>query len=284
MLLPGVGRGVLHDGDGGVRPRRAVPDAGVRDDATSTSGMNNWMSDAVHVSRASRSIAARCSTPETLKRARRVGPLQGRGRRRHPVPHDPRRPACRPYFTRGSGHNEQGQYSERPDDYVENMDRLARKFETARQLRAEAGGRATSAGARDRHHRLRHRATGRSTRAATSCARRRGVETVVPPAARVSVHRRADGVHRRARARLRRRAEPRRADAAADAARAARRSRSTKLRSVLHYNGLPIDARSITDDVLAQEGFEVREQDRPARVERGHGRWTNDHDGDADRK
>src|SRR5438046_7000698 len=30
-----------------------------------------------------------------------------------------------------------------------------------------------------------------------------------------------------------------------------------KLRSVLHYNGLPIDARSITDDVLAQEGFEV---------------------------
>ena len=31
----------------------------------------------------------------------------------------------------------------------------------------------------------------------------------------------------------------------------------TKLRSVLHYNGLPIDARSITDDVLSQEGFEV---------------------------
>jgi 2-oxoglutarate ferredoxin oxidoreductase subunit alpha len=33
--------------------------------------------------------------------------------------------------------------------------------------------------------------------------------------------------------------------------------RITKLRSVLHYNGLPIDARSVTDDVLAQEGFEV---------------------------
>src|SRR5262249_55568386 len=37
------------------------------------------------------------------------------------------------YFTRGSGHNPKGQYSERPDDYVDNMDRLARKFETARQ-------------------------------------------------------------------------------------------------------------------------------------------------------
>src|SRR5450756_117499 len=36
------------------------------------------------------------------------------------------------YFTRGSGHNAKGQYSERPDDYVDNMDRLARKFETAR--------------------------------------------------------------------------------------------------------------------------------------------------------
>ena len=38
---------------------------------------------------------------------------------------------------------------------------------------------------------------------------------------------------------------------------------STKLRSVLHYNGLPIDARSITDDVLAQEGFEVAKKTRP---------------------
>ena len=27
----------------------------------------------------------------------------------------------------------------------------------------------------------------------------------------------------------------------------------TKLQSVLHYNGLPIDARSITDGILAKE-------------------------------
>jgi len=27
----------------------------------------------------------------------------------------------------------------------------------------------------------------------------------------------------------------------------------TRLRSVLHYNGLPIDARSITDGLIAQE-------------------------------
>jgi 2-oxoglutarate ferredoxin oxidoreductase subunit alpha len=38
------------------------------------------------------------------------------------------------YFTRGTGHNEAAQYSERPDDWVRNMDRLARKFKTARKL------------------------------------------------------------------------------------------------------------------------------------------------------
>ena len=39
--------------------------------------------------------------------------------------------------------------------------------------------------------------------------------------------------------------------------------RIKKLRSILHYNGLPIDARSVTDDVLAQEGFDIaRKTDR----------------------
>jgi 2-oxoglutarate/2-oxoacid ferredoxin oxidoreductase subunit alpha len=33
--------------------------------------------------------------------------------------------------------------------------------------------------------------------------------------------------------------------------------RQKKLRSVLHYDGLPLDARTVTHGVLAQEGFEV---------------------------
>jgi 2-oxoglutarate ferredoxin oxidoreductase subunit alpha len=37
------------------------------------------------------------------------------------------------YFTRGSGHNEKAQYTEREDDYVHNMDRLAHKFEVMRE-------------------------------------------------------------------------------------------------------------------------------------------------------
>ncbi|HZR55936.1 MAG TPA: 2-oxoacid:acceptor oxidoreductase subunit alpha [Terriglobales bacterium] len=38
------------------------------------------------------------------------------------------------YFTRGSGHNEKAQYSERADDFEKNMERLNRKFETARSF------------------------------------------------------------------------------------------------------------------------------------------------------
>ncbi|HEY3349112.1 MAG TPA: 2-oxoacid:acceptor oxidoreductase subunit alpha [Thermoanaerobaculia bacterium] len=38
------------------------------------------------------------------------------------------------FFTRGSGHNEKAQYSEKATDYVNNVDRLARKFDTARTL------------------------------------------------------------------------------------------------------------------------------------------------------
>src|SRR6516165_3279916 len=38
------------------------------------------------------------------------------------------------YFTRGSGHNESAGYTEKPDEYLAVMDRLSRKFENARKL------------------------------------------------------------------------------------------------------------------------------------------------------
>ena len=118
---------------------------------------------------------------------------------------------------------------------------------------------------------LRHVALGDRARAATSCARRPSVETSYFRLRAYPFTDGARGVHRRARARLRHRAEPRRAAAAADEAGAARRSGRRKLRSVLHYNGLPIDARSITDDVLAQEGFEVAKK-TASRMSAGHRR------------
>jgi 2-oxoglutarate ferredoxin oxidoreductase subunit alpha len=39
-----------------------------------------------------------------------------------------------PWFARGTGHNEHAIYSERPEDWVRNMDRLMLKSETAREL------------------------------------------------------------------------------------------------------------------------------------------------------
>lgn len=38
------------------------------------------------------------------------------------------------YFTRGSGRNAKAQYSEKPEDYTSQVDRLAKKFETAKGL------------------------------------------------------------------------------------------------------------------------------------------------------
>ena len=41
------------------------------------------------------------------------------------------------------------------------------------------------------------------------------------------------------------------------------------VRSVLHYNGLPIDARSLTDDILVQEGRKAPDTVRAAPAGRG---------------
>ena len=76
-----------------------------------------------------------------------------------------------PYFARGSGHNARGQYSERADDYVQNMERLKRKFDTAKG--SCPSRRSTAWMARVSASSPTARATGRRSRAATSCATRR---------------------------------------------------------------------------------------------------------------
>ena len=93
-------------------------------------GMNNWMSDAftypdAPINRGKLLTAAKL---KELGEWGRYKDVDGDGIAYRTIPGD----GLPPYFTRGSGHNEKGQYSERPDDYVENVDRLARKFETAR--------------------------------------------------------------------------------------------------------------------------------------------------------
>ena len=73
------------------------------------------------------------------------------------------------YFTRGSGHNEKAQYTEREDDYVNNMDRLAHKFEVMRQFVPAAGDSGAPRAPKSASSRS-ARPTTRCAKAAISCA------------------------------------------------------------------------------------------------------------------
>ena len=95
-------------------------------------GMNNWMAQPFEYPTKPLDRGKRLDA-ETLKRIGQFGrykDVDGDGIPYRTVPGD----GMPAYFTRGSGHNENAQYSERADDYANNLDRLARKFETARTL------------------------------------------------------------------------------------------------------------------------------------------------------
>ena len=95
-------------------------------------GMNNWMSDpfpypATPIQR------GKVLSKEDLERMggfARYKDVDGDGIGYRTLPGTPHPAAA--YFARGSGHNEKAQYSERADDFENNMERLNRKFETAR--------------------------------------------------------------------------------------------------------------------------------------------------------
>ena len=175
-------------GDGGLRPRRAVPDAGLRHDRPRPRHEQLDVRPVPVSRRADRSRQG-ARPPRSSKQLGELGPLQGRGRRRHPVPHAARRRHAPRYFTRGSGHNEKAQYSERADDYVEQHGPPRAEVRDGAALRAAARGRRDRPGPTSASSPTARR-TGRSTRAATSCASEHGLETALPAPAGVSVHRR----------------------------------------------------------------------------------------------
>jgi 2-oxoglutarate ferredoxin oxidoreductase subunit alpha len=215
-------------------------------------GMNNWMSDGFKYPEGPLK-RGKVLTEEKLKELGSWGrymDVDGDGIPYRTIPGD-NMPA---YFARGSGHNPKGQYSERPDDYVDNMDRLVRKFDTARRLvpqpeidrvaEAKIGfiGYGTSHWAiGESRDQLREEADVK-----VSYFRLRGYPFNEELAAFVDAHDRVYIIEQNRDAQL---AQLMKLELTPE--------QQTKLRSVLHYNGLPIDARSITDDVLAQEGFEV---------------------------
>lgn len=96
-------------------------------------GMNNWMSDPFPYPEAPID-RGKVLTAEDLDRLGdwgRYRDVDGDGIPYRTLPGTQHAKAA--YFTRGSGHNERAAYTEREDDYVNNVDRLSRKFETMRQ-------------------------------------------------------------------------------------------------------------------------------------------------------
>jgi 2-oxoglutarate ferredoxin oxidoreductase subunit alpha len=97
-------------------------------------GMNNWMSDPFKYPE-SPIKRGKVLSKEDLDRMgsfARYKDVDGDGIGYRTLP-GTEHPAAA-YFARGSGHNEKSQYSERPDDFERNMERINRKFETARSF------------------------------------------------------------------------------------------------------------------------------------------------------
>ncbi|HPA52135.1 MAG TPA: 2-oxoacid:acceptor oxidoreductase subunit alpha [Thermoanaerobaculia bacterium] len=98
-------------------------------------GMNNWMADPFPFSDApfDRGKVLDADGVERLRETwGRYRDLDGDGVPWRTLPGTDHPRAA--FFTRGSGHDERAAYTEKPDDYVRNMERLARKLETGRAL------------------------------------------------------------------------------------------------------------------------------------------------------
>ncbi len=156
------------------------------------------------------------------------------------------------YFTRGSGHNDAAGYTERPDEYLTVMDRLTRKFESARKLvpAPVAFKNGTSK-------------IGFLAYGTTDFALCESLDQIKKEHGRdvdymriraypfaqeihdfIASHERVYVVEQDRDGQL---ASLLKLDIPAD--------QVVKLRSILHYNGLPIDARSITEEFVAKEGL-----------------------------
>jgi 2-oxoglutarate ferredoxin oxidoreductase subunit alpha len=224
-------------------------------------GMNTWMS-APFPYPASPPDRGKVLDVETLKRLGDWGRYKDvdlDGVPYRTIPGDPT-PA---YFCRGSGHNERAQYSERPHDYEGMLDRLARKFETARHsvpkpevIQDPGAGVGLIAYGTSHWAVTESRDQLRQERGVkTSYLRLRAYPFTPEVAAFVARHERVYVVEQNRDAQM---GSLLKLDLPAD--------QVQKLRFVRHYNGLPIDARTITDEVLSQEGLAAGGGDRDRAV------------------
>ncbi len=156
------------------------------------------------------------------------------------------------YFTRGSGHNDAAGYTEKPEEYVALMDRLARKFENARKL---VPAPVTVKNGKSKIGVLAYGSTDFALIESLDQIKNEFDLEVdymrirAYPFAHeihdfVASHERVYVVEQDRDAQL---ASLLKLDLPAE--------QVVKLRSILHYNGLPIDARTITEEFATKEGL-----------------------------
>jgi 2-oxoglutarate ferredoxin oxidoreductase subunit alpha len=214
-------------------------------------GMNNWMSDPFPYPE--KPIArGKVLSKEDLERLggfERYGDVDGDGIGHRTLPGTDH-PAAG-YFTRGSGHNAKAKYSERPEDYVSNMERLARKLDTARsRVPAPAVLETKNADIGIIAYGTSHWAVVESLdqlkqeyEIKASYLRLRAYPFNEQVKDFVRRHQRIYVVDQNRDAQM---GQLLRLEIDAEEV--------PKLRSVLHYSGLPIDSRSVTDSIISQEG------------------------------
>lgn len=154
------------------------------------------------------------------------------------------------WFARGSGHNDKAQYTERPDDYVNNMNRLAHKFATMRghvpaperegtgKIGIICCGSSRYACEESRDQLLREHGI------ESGYMRIRAYPFHATLGEFIDQHERVYVVEQNRDAQL---LGLMRLELSGE--------RISRLRSILHYSGLPIDARSVTTEIARQEGL-----------------------------
>ena len=156
------------------------------------------------------------------------------------------------YFTRGSGHNDAAGYTEKPDEYVEVMERLSRKFDNARKL---VPAPVTVRNGASKIGILAYGSSDFAIRESLDLLKKQYGQDVdymrirAYPFAHeihdfVASHERVYVVEQNRDAQLE---SLLKLDLPAD--------QVVKLRSILHYNGLPLDAQTVTEEFATKEGF-----------------------------
>jgi len=213
-------------------------------------GMNNWMADPFKYPEKSISRGKVLSKADLdrLGGFARYEDVDGDGVGYRTLPGTDHPAAA--YFARGSGHNEKAQYSERPDDFERNMERLNRKFETARSFvprpevdtgKSKIGiiGYGTSHwGLIEARDQLRQ-----EYNIETDYLRLRAYPFTREVHDFVKQHERVYVVEQNRDAQM---LTLLKMDLEA--------ALHTRLRSIAHIHGLPLDARSVTDELMTMEG------------------------------